>query len=306
MRCITFCLSLALTIGGIYCAFAQTDVHNSKIVSGPGGGPFDDACHPGDVLVGFNYISGSAMNRLAGVCQAQKNGVLVGANYGLNTQGEDPGNGTLLGGAEFHAQAFPRCPPGQAINEMRVWLDRFGKVNKVAASCTPLLADPHVQPVYLGEFGGGGEPVSSEPITCGPVDIAIGMIGRSGSLIDGVGLKCGTFPWRPVVSASSPPVVTPPVAPPAMTPPQVKVIAAVDIYDMPDPLPGDKPKPSGPLDPNNTPTVTLLATNPDHYYQLSWPGCPPQPNWVYSGPPGYVSLDPTTLAAAEAALGGGH
>ena len=199
MRCIALCLSVAVLIGWAFPASAQSDVHNTKIVSGPGGGPFDDACRPGDVLVGFNYISGKAMNRLAGVCQAQNNGVLVGANYGLATHGEDPGNGTLLG-AEFHGEGFPRCPPGQAIYEMRVWLDRHNEVEKVAASCTPLLPDPHVQGVYLGDWGGGGEAVRSEPFSCGPADIAIGIIGRAGSQIDGVGLKCGTFPWRPVAT----------------------------------------------------------------------------------------------------------
>jgi hypothetical protein len=85
----------------------------------------------------------------------------------------------------------------------------------------------------------------------------------------------------------------------------VKVINAVDVYDRPDPPPDVQAKLVDGLDPANTVLVTLIAVGPDNWYQVSWNGCPPQPNWVYSGP-GDVSLDPDSLATAKAALGGGH
>jgi hypothetical protein len=80
------------------------------------------------------------------------------------------------------------------------------------------------------------------------------------------------FPWH---------VVAWPAPPPSML---VKVINAVDVYDRPDPPPDVQAKLVDGLDPANTVLVTLIAVGPDNWYQVSWNGCPPQPNWVYSGP----------------------
>ena len=55
--------------------------------------------------------------------------------------------------------------------------------------------------------------------------------------------------------------------------------------------------------------LTDGSCNPE-YYDLSWPGAPAQDNWVFSAPQGSADgptqLDPTTLAAAIAALKNGH
>ena len=73
------------------------------------GGAFDDPCHGTDVLVGFNAITGKALNTIAAVCQPQDNGVLVGANYGLHTWGDSTYNG-----GDFHAIFTPRWLPGDS------------------------------------------------------------------------------------------------------------------------------------------------------------------------------------------------
>jgi hypothetical protein len=100
MRRVTFCLGVTISVLYVFGALAQDNIHNSKIVSGPGGGPFEDPCRGTDVLIGFNFTASKAMNTIAGVCQAQNNGVLGGAVYGLNTHGELP-DGILLGGGPF-------------------------------------------------------------------------------------------------------------------------------------------------------------------------------------------------------------
>jgi hypothetical protein len=193
------------------------------------------------------------------------------------------------------------------IYEMRVWLDKFNEVNKVAATCTPLLNGPHAIGTYLGETGTDGEATNSEPLSCGAGAIAIGITGRSGALIDGVGLKCASFPWH---EPATPPVVTPPVPPPTAQS-FVAVIADVDVYARPQTpqTAGDQNK--GTLSTTDRQVVLKKIGAPDfpNWYQLSWLGSPPDPNWVYSAPPNtgdYTSLDPATLAAAEASLGGGH
>ena len=305
MRCITFCLSLAILFCSVLSAFAQTDVHSSKVVTGPGGVPFVDACHPGDVLIGFNYIAGKAMNTFAGVCQAQNNGVLTGANYGLFTRGNIPSSGGFFDPV-FHAGDAVRCPPGEAIKSMRVWLDKHAEVNSVAATCEQLRPDSHLQAVYLGQFGGaGGEAVSNEPISCGSDDIAIGIIGRASNLINGLGLDCGTFTWRQAA------VVTPGSTPTPPTPHYVKVIADdVDVFSA---CSGNQTI-IGHISTTTDQLVLRKLGDPSacpNWYDMSWPNAPAEDNWVYSAPPpgkpnDPTSLDQTTLAAAEAALGGGH
>ena len=102
-----------------------------------------------------------------------------------------------------------RCPPGQVIQEMRIYLDKYHEVHNVSATCTSLLLNGG-QPTYLGTTtNNGGKAVESTPISCEFPSIAIGMTGASGTLIDGVGLKCSTFSWRQV--AINPPPPPPPV-----------------------------------------------------------------------------------------------
>jgi hypothetical protein len=93
------------------------------------------------VLIGFNYIAGKAMNTFAGVCQAQNNGVLTGVAYGLFTRGNIPQSGGIF--PIFRAGDAIRCPSGQAIRSMRVWLDKHDEVNSVATTRDPPRPDSH-------------------------------------------------------------------------------------------------------------------------------------------------------------------
>jgi hypothetical protein len=169
---------------------------------------------------------------------------------------------------------------------MNVQLDKNNQVQKIEASCAPLLPNQNLvqTPIYALT---GGDEVTRKHIQCSHGDIANGLIGRSGTLIDGVGLQCATFHSPPPTNI-------------------VKVIKGVDVYDRPNP--GNVPaKLVDGLDPANTVLVYLLAVSPDNpgWYQVSWNGCPPQPNWVYSASD-YTSLDPASLATAIATLNGGH
>jgi hypothetical protein len=281
----SICVGLAILIGSVLGGARAKD---SPQVGGPGGGPFDDACHGTDVLVGYNESSGKAMNTIAAVCQAQKDGVLEGANYGLHTWGVDDSGPGL--GATFHSSSTPRCPPGQAISELHVWVNKFNEIDSVSATCTALLRPTtgDYPRSYLERYGGGsGQAVRDGPTGCPANTIATGLTGRSGALIDSLGLKCSPFPWHPAFEPGPPP------------PHFVKVIRDVDIYSRPQPGPNDQPKGTLAL---GTAGVTIVAEGaPDNpnWYELSWPGGPPGEDWVYSAPPNtpndFTSLDCSAL-----------
>jgi hypothetical protein len=309
MRCIGLFSALLWLLGGALPASAQSDLYR-VIVAGPGGGPFDDLCRGSDVLIGFNYIAGSTLNTIAGVCQAQNNGVLTGANYGLATRGKDPGNGGLFS-AEFHGAGTPRCRSGQAIGEMTVSLDKNGEVENIDATCVGLRPGDNLAPSHIIAQTGGAA-LTNKHIACSTGDIAIGLIGRSGTLINGVGLQCATFPWSRV--AASTPTPTPNPVP--AVPHYVIVINPVEVW--PQCAPPDGVQKKGDLAATNTATNTstqvelkqIGSGNCAKWYRLSWPGAPAGDDWVYSAPPNtpgdYTALDQTTLAAAEAALANGH
>ncbi len=131
-------LGVAMLLSSVVGAWAQ-EVETRVIVSGPGGVPGDDICHGSDVLIGFNYTAGSTLNSIAGVCQAQNNGVLFGANYGLFTRGTPPNSGSPPF-VHFNIGDTPRCPAAMAIGgEMHVALDKNGEVQHIDATCVGLL-----------------------------------------------------------------------------------------------------------------------------------------------------------------------
>jgi len=182
-------LGSAILIGSVFAASAQ--VINAPVVGGPGGGPFDDPCRPdGSVLVGYNVTSGKAMNQFAAVCQAQNNGVLRGAVYGLRTWGKADNNGA------DHIVVAPRCPLGMAIRAMQIWVNKFKEIDSVEATCFELLPNTAGTASLQRTRTNGGQASSNAESGCPPGTIALGITGRSGALVDALGLKCSSFPWH--------------------------------------------------------------------------------------------------------------
>ena len=274
----SICLCLAILIGSVVTAYAQ--IINTPAVGGQGGGPLDDPCHPGDVMVGYNIQPGKALNTFAAVCQAQKNGVLIGANYGLHTWGRDP-EGT--GGGPFPPFTeidTPRCPAGQAIFGLTIWVNKFNEVDSVAATCVPLLPNSGTASQIPRSRTNGGQAVTEGAIGCGLGGIAVGITGRSGALIDSLGLKCSPFAWH---VAAAPPAPQPP--PPVPQPQFVVVKMPDDYFDRPAPPDDDPPK--GTLAAGTAGVTVVKKGAPEYpgWYQINWPGAPPPPgeNWIFTG-----------------------
>lgn len=182
-------LGSAILIVSVFAASAQ--VINAPVVGGPGGGAFDDPCRPdGSVLVGYNVTSGKAMNQFAAVCQTQNNGVLRGAVYGLRTWGKADNNGA------DHIVVAPRCPLGMAIRAMQIWVNKFKEIDSVEATCFELLPNTAGTASLQRTRTNGGQASSNAESGCPPGTIAVGITGRSGALVDALGLKCSSFPWH--------------------------------------------------------------------------------------------------------------
>jgi hypothetical protein len=275
----SICLGLAILLGSVLGASAD----DTPEVGGPGGSHFDDACHGTDVMIGFNITENKALNTIAAVCQPQNNGVLVGANYGLRTWGTLPEPTAVFTGSESY-----RCPAGQAMFGFTIWVNKLNELDSVAATCVPLSPDGGTGAQLPRSVTVGGVSVSESAIGCGLGGIAVGITGRSSGVMNSLGLKCNpNFPWH--VAQQPPPTNI------------VRVVAAADIYNTPDPQ-GAATYVDG-LDPANTVLVYLLEVGPDNWYRVTWNGAPPQPLWVYSGPGNYpFELD--SLATAKATLGG--
>lgn len=288
----SICLGLAILIGSVFGANAQ--IIGAAQIGGEGGGAFDDPCQPDDVMIGFNWNSGKSLITFAAVCQAQNNGVLAGPVHGLRTWGKDrPPSGN-----DFHGTGAERCPTGSAIYEMEVFVNKFNEIDRVQAICLPLLPNTG-SAASLRTSTQGGEAVRDGVSSCSPNMLAVGIAGRSGALVDKLGLKFSTFPWHVVANPPSPP--------PPSTPHFVKVIADVQIF--PQCAPGAGIQPKGDLAANTEQVMLVKVGAPPNcvnWYQFSWPNNPAGDNWVYSAPPNtpgdYTSLDASTLAAAV----GGH
>jgi hypothetical protein len=287
----TICLGLAILLSFVSIAYAQDQ--NTQLVGSQGGAPFDDSCHPGDVVIGFNWNAGKSLETIAAVCQPQSNGVLTGQPYGLRTWGKN----TASGGSYFGVgPGVDRCPAGAAVSGLDIWVNKFQDVDSEETQCSTLNS---LEGRFLlsRTLTGGGQSVGlAQPSQCPANMRAVGIIGRSGDVVNSLGLKCSSFPW--LVAAQPPPTNI------------VKVIGAADVYDRPNPgnVPPKYPDGLDPAAPQNIVLVYLLEVGKDenvNWYRVNWNGSPPQPLWVYNGQ-GNFPFDAGSLATATVTVNGGH
>jgi hypothetical protein len=264
----SICLGLAILVSSAFGAYAQ--VTNTSTVGGQGGSPFDDPCHGTDVLIGFNFTDGDALNTVAAVCQAQNNGVLVGANYGLATRGTGPDDTSHAFPARFGpAPETPRCPSGSAVISVDVWVNKFNEIDSVEGHCAQMTpADPGAR-FTLSQSQSQGRAVGNAiPVQCPDSMMAVGITGRSGDLMDSLGLKCSPFPWH--VLAAPPPL-----------PSQFQSLTVNQPDDYYDQISGNK---KGTLNPGTANVGILAKGAPDNpgWYEITWPGAGAV-YWIYTG-----------------------
>lgn len=147
---------------------------------GNGGGYAEAPCPSGWLLVGFYYRSGKALDFIRGYCRRIEADGRLGEDTYAGTM-----YGTPNGGEERGTYA---CPDQQAIRSIRVWVDNHGIVRRLRANCRSL---DFQQKTELGQTAvSGGEAAWDTSMSCGSNSLAKGFIGRSGTLVDSLGLLC--------------------------------------------------------------------------------------------------------------------
>jgi hypothetical protein len=180
-----------------------------------GGSEFQDVCPDGEVLVGLRGgVNGITLAGISGICGVVR--VSETYPYAITiTPGNAMPNVRGVMSAEEEAESIVCPPDAMAIGfDGRTFLYDPNEprpiILRVSLVCAPILVDgPREAPSFsLGEITstpslGGAEDQGDafEPIHCPENQVARGIQGRSGLLVDAFGLGCAepslACPWAP-------------------------------------------------------------------------------------------------------------
>lgn len=193
----------AIAAAGVLPAVARAADIPTAEIGGRGGQPFADRCDFGDVLVGFEFSAGKAVDMVRALCREVSPALqLVGDVDRLNSFGGSGGNGTR-----------ERCSGQSAVTALNVSVDKFGVVHQFYAVCSAI--DGSGGSRSLDIDGEGGEASYSDVAQC-ERGFAVGIAGGYGALIDRIGLICEDIvaTLRPAPASEPPPAPAKKVIPP--------------------------------------------------------------------------------------------
>ncbi|TIS61387.1 MAG: hypothetical protein E5W93_07965 [Mesorhizobium sp.] len=177
-------------------AFAEREAGS---FGGQGGSPFHGTCSP-KALAGVFLRAGKALDAVMIDCGTlNKNGtvtdVVGDAHFHAGGSGGDP-FGSI---GQF-------CPKNALVTGMRVWKDHNNMVNSFILRCTSMTDGTNTWTTMQA----GGEAINDPvKILCKKNEIGIGIYGRSGSLIDNLGLLCANNPMLVAAESPAPPPAVP-------------------------------------------------------------------------------------------------
>lgn len=168
----------ALTLSALMTESRARDI---GALGGEGGAPFRLACRPGDVMIGFNMRSGSALDAIVPIC------------IGLNPQKTEWGSPAYeasgyVGGNGGNYQKIA-CKVGYVVRHLHVYMDANKIVNHIRITCADLDSNPgDWHDVVPGQIG--GQAIGDLRFNCLDHEWGTGIYGRSGTLVDQLGLQC--------------------------------------------------------------------------------------------------------------------
>lgn len=174
---------LSVSIALLLCAVASPASSASRTtrVGGEGGGAFELKCPNREVLVGLQMRLGSAMDAIGPVCKPlNKDGRTMRRGGPANIAAGRTGG---PGGAEQQVV----CIKNRMVYSMNVFVDKFNIVNHVEIRCRNLNFPP--KPGWLVPPHGGASDRNYD-LWCQVNHIPNGIYGKSGTMIDSVGLIC--------------------------------------------------------------------------------------------------------------------
>ena len=155
-------------------------------LGGNGGSEFALDCGAGQVLAGLAGRAGSLIDQISALC------VDVDAS-GLWTSTPQPA-GAARGGSG--GTAFERmCPTNSALIGIEGAVDR-SVVGSLVVHCRPLSARDGTSGEITALAASGGNYANPHTFACAERGVATGIHGRSGSLVDQLGLTCREDPYH--------------------------------------------------------------------------------------------------------------
>jgi hypothetical protein len=159
----------------------------------------------------YAYIgrAGSALDGIRALCTSVQPNRTTTGNAETDYHGGDGGD-----------RIQRTCPANSVVTAMRVWMANDRLVSKIDLTCTNL--QDGTTSIQQGRTG--GRPIEPSVLfSCNPDEVGVGIYGRSGALIDNIGLICEKLA---VVQTGT---VTPP-SPPSPPPPPQETIAFCNAY----------------------------------------------------------------------------
>lgn len=158
---------------------------------GPGGGAFREECAPGSVLTQILVDSGKDLNVVVPVCATMQNGQILEGLQRMNAHGT---NAESFGATDVFGDGLPSpaCYGNSAVSAIHVRLSRHGTIHTFALTCRDVATGGEGNSVLSTTRGGEG--FEQQSVSCNPGDIAVGLRGHSGALIDSLGLICAPIP----------------------------------------------------------------------------------------------------------------
>lgn len=271
---------------------------NTRVVGGTGGAPFRSECRRNDVVIGFNLRYGVAIDAIVPIC--------IPLNPERTEWAGEAYEPTQYFGGSGGSYYKLACQPGDAVREVELtpgdWGDHF-VVRKIDLWCYDLQSGTKnfVSMPYPRET----RPRLPVKIGCGSNEWVTGIYGRSGALVDQLGLVCDTIQpsappkIKPIGKKPQPPIgvvtkpdldlgkiITKPGGAPEAPAPQTpekpqnlaSVVLDVDVYKAP-----GKGKRIGVLRKGSQ--VTLIEPcRGNNWCHVGGEAVPNGEGWVYSGP----------------------
>lgn len=187
------CFALGLT--GLF-AVTASEARDAGALGGGGGGEYRSQCPANTAWFAYVGNYGSALDGIRALCTTvQPNKTTTG------TIETDYHGGS--GGSRIRRT----CPPNSVVTALRVWMDIHKDVTEIDMTCTNLQDGA----VAIQNGRNEGKPISPSVLfSCNPDEIGVGIYGRSGALVDQIGLICEKLAVvQPALAAQPKPIEKP-------------------------------------------------------------------------------------------------
>lgn len=187
---------LALGLTGVF-AVTASEARDAGSLGGGGGGEFRSQCPANTAWFAYAGFYGTALDGIRPHCTViQPNKTTLG-----DTQPKYQGG---QGGGLIQRT----CPANSVVTALRVWMEANKLVAKIDLTCTNLLDGQET--IQAGKVD--GTPIEPSVLfSCNADEIGVGVYGRSGAMIDKIGLICEKLTVvQPALATQSKPIATQP------------------------------------------------------------------------------------------------